>query len=153
MANHFFRKLHNFFDMWTSKGGWRHLERDLRIDYSWLFEKYGGRVIPMKPYRQVLDYANVTVAVGDLLFQFTRGMGDFHVSVAPAHAPLDWYDFGEAIVLARDTERVGDFSGHYRMSYFQQLFEANIERLKLFFSKEKYGEARRDRIVTRLIPL
>jgi hypothetical protein len=141
MANGFFRKLRNFFDMWTSKGGWRRLVRDLRIDDSWLFEKYDTRVIPMKPHREVLDYASVTVAVGDLLVQITRGMGDFHVRIAPAHAPHDWYDFGAAIDLARDS---GEFSTHYRSSNFRQLFESNIGCLESFFSEEEYGAARRD---------
>jgi hypothetical protein len=133
MANKFFRKLRNFYDMWTSKGGSRRLERDLRIDDSWLFEKYDARVIPMKPHRQVLDYASVTLVVGNLLVQISRGMGEFLARIAPAHEPHDWYDFGAAIDLARNSS---GFSTHYRSSNFRQLFESNIECLQSFFPKE-----------------
>jgi hypothetical protein len=141
MANQFFRKLQNFFDVWTSKGGWRHLVRDLRIDDSWLFEKYEAKVIPMKPHRQVLDYESVTLAVGNLLVQISRGMGEFHATIAPAHEPDDWYDFGAAIDLAHDS---GEFLTHYRSSNFRQLFESNIECLESFFHKENYGTAQRN---------
>jgi hypothetical protein len=134
----------------TSRGLWRRLERDIRNDYSWLFQEYKATVLPFKPYRQVLDYANVTVAVGDLLFEFTRGHGgeDFHVTVAPVHAPHDWYSFGEAIVLACSCEsnRRND-----EMSQFEPLFRANIERLQAFFSERQYGPARRNKSVNRLI--
>ncbi|HXC47856.1 MAG TPA: hypothetical protein VNU20_06160 [Candidatus Sulfotelmatobacter sp.] len=140
-------------DRWTSKGLWARLERDIKKDYPWLFERYGARALPFKPYRQVLDYANVTVAVDDLLFQFTRGHGDFHVSVAPGHAPHDWYDFGEAIDLAYNKEPIRASARNYKMSDFQQLFEAHIERLRVFFSEAVYGEPRRDKSMKKLIPL
>ncbi len=52
----------------------------------------------MKRYRQVLDYVVATVSVGDLLLQFVKGGGDFRVCLAPAHAPHDWYDFGEHLI-------------------------------------------------------
>src|ERR1700694_474890 len=139
-------------DGWMSKGLQRCLEQDIRKEYSWLFEEYDARIVPMKPHKQVLDCANVTIAVGDLMFQFTRGLYDFHVSVAPAHAPHDWYDLGEAIVLACDAEHTRNGTRHYRMSDFRPLFESNIERLRGFFSKEEYGQSRRNRSVKKLIP-
>lgn len=57
---------------------------------------------PLNPIKQVLDYANVTVAVSDLLLQFTRGRDEFHVSIAPAHEPDDWYELGEGRWLVSD---------------------------------------------------
>ena len=140
-------------DPLAQKGSWRRLKNELLKDYAWLFDEYGARVIPMKPHRQVMNYTSVTIAVEDLLFQFVRGMGEFRVNVAPAHAPHDWYDFGDAIILARGFEQAGNPSRYYRMTDFEQLFESNIEGLKFFFSKAQYGEARRDLFVTRLIPL
>jgi len=143
-----------FFGWWldglTSRGLWRRLERDIRNDYSWLFQEYKVTVLPFKPYRQVLDYADVTVRVGDLLFEFVRGHGgdDFHVTVAPVHAPHDSYSFAEAIDLASDCECAGR---NYDMSKFEQLFRANIERLQAFFSEGQYGPARRSKSVKRLI--
>ena len=124
-------------DGWTSKGLQSRLERDIRKEYSWIFVEYDAQIVPTTPYRQVMDYANVTIAVDDLLFQFTRGHGDFHVSVAPAHAPHDWYDFGEAIALASDSEPTRNAARDYRMSDFRHLFEHNIGGLKIFFSKEQ----------------
>jgi len=136
-------------DDWTFKGRQSRFEREIRSDYSWLFEKYSARIVPMLRYRQVLDYVVATVSVGDLVLQFVKGGGDFRVCLAPAHAPHDWYDFGEAIDLASETLR--DTS--YRMAGFRPLFEANIERLKRFFSPQEYGPSRRDRTVKKLIPL
>ena len=143
-----------FFGWWldglTSRGLWRRLERDIRNDYSWLFQEYKATVVPFKPYRQVLDYADVTVAVGDLLFEFVRGHAgdDFHVTVAPVHARHDSYSFAEAIDLACDCESSGRNDD---MSQFEPLFRANIERLQAFFSERQYGPARRNKSVKRLI--
>ena len=111
-------------DGWTSKGGWRRLKREIETDCGWLFEHHGAVVLPYKPYRQVLDYANVAVAAGNLLFIFTRGMGEFHVTVAPAHAPHDWYELKEAIELARGSPAKS--SKDYEVSDFRQMFEPNI---------------------------
>jgi hypothetical protein len=84
---------------WTFKGRQKRFERDLQKEYSWLFEKFDGRIVPQKRYRQVLDYVEATVAVGDLLFEFVRGRGDFHVNVAPSHSPNDWLEFGRRLIL------------------------------------------------------
>ena len=100
---------------WTSNGLRKRLEGDIRGDYLWylwLFQEYNAAVLPAKPYKQVLDYANVTVAVGDLLLQFTRGRDEFHVSIAPAHEPDGWYELGEAIDLVSDTS---GSAGNYTM--------------------------------------
>ena len=140
-------------DPWTFTGRQKRLERDIQREYSWIFEKYDARIVPTKRYRQVLDYAVATVAVGDLLLKFVRGHGEAHVAVAPAHAPHDSYDFGEAIALASDTEPTRNDAGYYRMSDFRHLFESNVERLNAFFSEEEYGRSRRDRTVVKLIPL
>jgi len=112
---------------WTSNGLRKQLEGDIRRDYPWLFQEYNAVVLPAKPYKQVLDYANVTVAVGDLLLQFTRGRDEFHVSIAPAHEPDDWYELGEAIDLASDLSATSESAGNYTMSDFERLFGANIE--------------------------
>lgn len=140
-------------DGWTFKGRQARFERDISKEYSWIFDRYNARIVPMRRYRQVRNYTNMTIAVGDLLVQFTRGHDDFHASVAPAHAPHDWYDFGEAIDLVLDGEPTRKSAKNYRMSDFQLLFEANIERLNRFFSKEEYGQSRRDRTVQKLTPL
>jgi len=92
-------------------------------------------MLPTKRYRQVLDYVVATVAVGDLLLKFVRGRGEFHVTVAPAHAPHDSYDFGEAIDLASEADPGRGSARAYRMSGFRHLFEANIERLTGFVSE------------------
>ncbi len=140
-------------DDWTFKGRQSRFEREIQRDYSWLFEKYGARIVPQKPYRQVLDYAQANVGVDNLIIQFVRGRREYHVNLAPAHAPHDWYDFGEAIDLVSESK--GDSTGRtfYRMATFRPLFEANIDRLKHFFSPQQYGASRRDRTVKKLIRL
>src|SRR5215469_5364526 len=126
---------------WTFRGRQRRFERDLQKEFSWLFEKFNGRIVPEKRYRQVLDYVVATVAVGDLLLKFVRGHGDFHVNVAPAHSPDDWLDFGQAIDFACDADRTQ--TTEIRISDFQRLFEANLERLKVYFSREEYKRSKR----------
>ena len=93
------------------------------------------------------------MGVNNLIIQFVSGRGEFHVNLAPAHAPHDWYDFGEAIDLASEPE--GDSTGHtiYRRATFGPLFEANIDQLQHFFSPQQYGPSRRDRTVKQLIRL
>ncbi|MGB2626923.1 MAG: hypothetical protein WAK20_09035 [Candidatus Acidiferrum sp.] len=126
---------------WTSKGLCKQLEDDIRRDYPWLFQEYRAVVLPAKPYKQVLDYANVTVEVSELLLQFSRGCDEFHVSVAPTHSPNDWLEFGQAIDLARNL----DLSPKrpIEVSDFQRLFEANLGHLKVYFSKEEYDRSKR----------
>jgi hypothetical protein len=125
-------------------------EQEIQAQYYWLFEKYGGRIVPQKPYRQVFDYVQANVSVDNLIIQFVRGRGEFHVNLAPMQAPHDWYDFGEAIDLASDSTGRRTFC---RMATFRPLFEANIDRLQHFFSAEQYGPPRRDKTVKKLIRL
>jgi hypothetical protein len=135
---------------WTSKGLRKRLECDIRRDYPWLFQEYNAVVLPAKPYKQVLDYANVTVAVSDLLLQFTRGRDEFHVSIAPAHEPDDWYELGEAIDLASDIGTTSESAGNYTMSDFERLFRSNIEGLKVLFSQREYTRTSRRRFAKRM---
>jgi len=126
---------------WTFKGRQRRFERYLQKEYSWIFENFDACIVPKMRYRRVLDYVEATVAVGDLLFGFVRGHGDFHVNVAPSHSPNDWLEFGQAIDLARDGELTR--KPPIQMSDFQRMFEANFERLKIYFSKEEYDRSKR----------
>ena len=128
-------------ESWTFRGRQTRFERDLQKEFSWLFEKFNARIVPMKRYRQVLDYVVATVAVGDLLFKFVRGGGDFHVRVAPSHSPDDWLDFGQAIDFACDADRTQ--TTRIRIADFQRLFEANLERLNVYFSREEYERSKR----------
>src|SRR5882762_2081361 len=70
-------------DDWTFKGRQSRFEYEIQKEYSWLFEKYDARIVPMKRYQQVLDYVVAKVALGDLLFQFVKGNGEFRVNIAP----------------------------------------------------------------------
>jgi len=140
-----------FFARWleglTSNGLRRRLEREIRQEQSWLFEKYEARIVPKtKSHGQVLDYASVQVHVGNLILNFIRGLGECYVNVAPAHASHDWYRFGEAIELASD-KKMGSAARFDRMSEFRSSFETHFGRLNMFFSQEKYGQPRRDRSV------
>jgi hypothetical protein len=137
----------------TSNGLRRHLERDIRAEQAWIFEKYNAKLVPeTKRYRHVFDYAELTLAVDPLLLNFVRGRGETRVNVAPAHAPHDWYDFGEAIALACDEPRETPAKVH-GMSDFRTLFETHIECLRTFFSEQKYGPAKPDRSVVKLVRL
>jgi thiosulfate reductase cytochrome b subunit len=139
-------------DPWTFKRRQTRFEHEIQAEYSWFFDEYDARIVPMKRYRRAFDYVMATVALGDLLLRFVKGRAEFRVDIAPAHAPNDWHDFAEAIDLASDAESVRSGARSYRMANFRQLFEANFERLKLFFSAEEYGESRRERTVKKLIP-
>jgi hypothetical protein len=70
-----------------------------------------------------------------------RGNGDFHVNVAPSHSPNDWLEFGKAIDLARNAEQPR--KPPVLMSDFQRVFEANLEALKVYFSKKEYDRSKR----------
>jgi thiosulfate reductase cytochrome b subunit len=132
---------------WTFKRRQARFEHEIQTEYSWLFDEYDARIMPMKHYRRAFDYVMATVALGDLLLRFVRGNAEFRVDIAPAHAPNDWHDFAEAIGLASDVESLRNGARSYRMANFRQLFEANFERLRLFFSAEEYGESRRERLL------
>jgi len=72
------------------------------------------------------------VTVGDL---------HFRVNVAPSHSPRDSLEFGQAIELAHNADLTRKPPIH--MSDFQRPFEANLERLKIYFSKEEYDRSKR----------
>jgi hypothetical protein len=135
---------------WTSKGLRKRLEGDIRRDYPWLFKEYNAVALPAETYKQVLDYANVTVAVSGLLLQFTRGRDEFHVSIAPAHEPDDWYELGEAIDLASDIGATSESAGNYTMSDFERLLRANIEGLNVLFSQCEYTRTSRRRFAKKM---
>jgi hypothetical protein len=61
----------------TFTGRQRRFERDVRKEYSWLFEKFDGRIVPQKRYRRVLDYVVATVAVGDCFFNLSEATATF----------------------------------------------------------------------------
>ena len=140
-------------DPWTFKRRQTRFEREIQTEYSWLFDEYNARIMPMKPYRRAFDYVMTTVALGDLLLRFVRGNAEFRVDIAPAHAPNDWNDLAEAIGLPSGADSVRSGARSYRMVNFRHLFETNFERLRVFFSAEEYGESRRERTVKKLIPL
>ena len=131
----------SWLESWTFKGRQKQFERGLREKYSWLFEKFDGRIVPKKKYRQILDYLAATVAVDDLLFEFVSGRGESHVNVAVSHSPNAWLEFGQAIDLARDGQLTQ--KPPVGMSDFQRLFEANLECLKVYFSKDEYDRFER----------
>jgi hypothetical protein len=93
-------------DPWTFKRRQTRFEHEIQTEYSWLFDEYDARIVPMKRYRRAFDYVMATVAFGDLLFRFVKGRAEFRVDIAPAHAPHDWHDFAEAIDLASHAELV-----------------------------------------------
>lgn len=128
----------------------KRFEGDIQKEYAWLFKDFAGHIVPKKRYMQVLDYLEATVAVDDLLFEFVRGNGDFHVNVAPSHFPNDWLEFGRAIDLARNAEQSP--KPPVQMSDFQRLFEANLEALKAYFSKEEYNRSKRWRNLPSNLP-
>jgi hypothetical protein len=128
------------------------LEHDVRENLAWLFEKYEGKVISnTQDYPRAFDYATVTVSVRQILIRFIRGRGELRVDVAPAHAPTDWQEVGEAINSI-------DESGqrpprYYRFQDLGDLLERNLERLNAAFSEVDYGPPRRGQSITRLVRL
>ena len=42
-------------DPWTFKRRQTRFEREIQTEYSWLFDEYNARIMPMKPYRRAFD--------------------------------------------------------------------------------------------------
>lgn len=124
----------------SHRKGEKRLQDEIRKNLPWLFERYEAKVIPnTQNYPRAFDYAVVTVALGNILIRFVRGRGELRADIAPAHAPTNWDEVGEAIACAGDSERPRP--QYYSFDDLGQLLEQNLDRLNLAFAQDRYGQS------------
>lgn len=88
------------------------LLQDVQGSLSFLFEEYGGRVIPSDdvPFPPGFDYAFVTVSLGGFLLRFVRGRGELGVCLAPEFARSDWQELPIVlnVIMKKDGTQPGE---------------------------------------------
>jgi tRNA threonylcarbamoyladenosine biosynthesis protein TsaE len=74
----------------------KQLARDVHDAMPFLFDEFGGRIVPSLgvPFPPAFDYAFVTVAIENLLIRFCRGRGEFDLQIAAADAPRELRELG-----------------------------------------------------------
>lgn len=130
----------------------KRLQDEIRRNLPWLFERYGGKVIPnTQNYRRAFDYAVVTVALGNIFIRFVRGRGELRADIAPAHAPTNWEEVAEAI----ESAGLGKVPRpqYYSLNDLGRLLEQNLDHLNAAFAEDQYGRSHPGPTVPRLIRL
>jgi hypothetical protein len=138
------KSLYSLFFGWADKRLGRRLEqqlgKDIKQNLSFIFDQYGGVIVPNTGVRFPLpfDYAVVTIEAADLLFRFYRGRGDLNVYVAPKQAPNDWNDVSLVIsaLKAPDDMQRRTFVLLSDMTYF---LKAHMSEIQAAFSPENYA--------------
>ena len=77
------------------------LAREVCKYLGFLFTDYGARFVPNgKDPPAAFDFAQVTLSVGDLIFQICRGRGEINLTVASLQNPTEFHEF--STVFGRD---------------------------------------------------
>jgi hypothetical protein len=130
----------------------RRFQDEIRRSLPWLFARYEAKVIPnTQSYPRAFDYAVVTIALGNILIRFVSGRGELRADIAPAHAPTNWEEIGEAIAFVGESKQSPP--RYFRLADLGQLLEQNLNRLNPAFAQGQYEQSDRSSTVPRLIRL
>jgi len=128
-------------DLELSRTREEELEKEIRVQLPFLFEKYQGSVLLDETVKhpQPFDFASVVVSADNLLIRFFRGRGDLRVHLAQNRAPVDWYELH--VVLSVIENRT--ISEPLFWTDIARLLELNMSGLKNAFSQSNYPELHR----------
>lgn len=116
----------------------RQLAQDICDEMPFLFNEYGGKIIPNQgvPFPPGFDYAVVTMAISELRFRFVRGRGDLDVYVSSTHEPEVWRN---VLLVISSVEGPDDL----RYSAFISLRDAaDVLRKKMPLVQEAFSSSR-----------
>ena len=77
------------------------LAHDVRASLSFLFSEHGARIVLNEGVRfpPPMDYAVVTLSIGNMFLRFVRGDGSLGVQVSPERMPQDWHELSQVLRL------------------------------------------------------
>jgi len=73
------------------------LEESVRLELEVLFKEHGA-IVSSNSRLNLMDFASVTVDVGNLRIRAARDRGSIEISIAPIYAVRYWQSMGEAIL-------------------------------------------------------
>jgi hypothetical protein len=123
---------------WLQRKANKELWDDVQANLYFLYTR--GQPIKEKwPRALPFDYASVYIVFENLRFCFTRGRGEFNVSVAPRHLPNDSYQLA-VIIAALDSTDVTQVMQLSDLSKAGDLLRARLDDLNGAFSESRYPD-------------
>lgn len=114
----------------------------VREDFAFLFDEYGGRVVPDEGVKhpRSFDYAIVVAVPDDLPFRlrFIRGRGELRIQVASNSSPNAWEEFPSILdLIDPDNPRQHTFIS---LPDSARVLREYLDLLRQAFSPEHYPE-------------
>jgi hypothetical protein len=111
------------------------LERDVKREFAFLFENHAA-TISSNGRLGIMDFAYVSVDVGNLRVRSSRDRGYVGVSVAPLHSIRNWHDLGVALIVVQAGTETRD-------SNPSSILRGAASRLEPYFAKlnEAFSES------------
>lgn len=131
------------------------LVRDVCTYLEFVFTDYGAKFRPnLREPPRLFDFAQVTLSVGDLVFQIFRGRGEVNLTVASSRNPTEFHEFS-TVLSAMDVGVKRQGFGH--LLDIEKVLKPHMQDLATAFSAEHYPKIRsgladtyaRDRIITK----
>jgi hypothetical protein len=121
------------------------LANEIQQHLGFLFQEYGGRIIPNTgiKFPPGFDYAIVTVEAGELLFRFVRGRGDLDVQIATKANTNDWHDVSLVIGAIERPEEMQRKS-FLSFADVASVLEPNMPQIKEAFSTARYADTQQN---------
>ncbi|MGB6482636.1 MAG: hypothetical protein WBE86_04030 [Candidatus Acidiferrales bacterium] len=119
----------------------RQLAREVRDVLAFLFDDYGGEIVPNGRVPHAFGYALVMVAIGTLLLRFGRGRGDFTVQVAARGHTSEWSDWKDLQIIQmvlHESDDTADFPRLFGLYDAERLLRAELPRLLDATSEEHW---------------
>jgi hypothetical protein len=108
---------------------------EIRNALPFLFENQGGTIVPTDSVKfpPGFDYAFVTVAIGQLLFRFVQGRGEFRIDMTVSGTGKnwrDWKDLRQVEVVLKEADSNGNPLPLRNLNDASLFFEGELARLK-----------------------
>jgi hypothetical protein len=122
-------------------GGDPELEGNVRREFDFLFEKCKAR-ISSNGRLGIMDFASVTVDVGNLRIRAARDRGSVGVSIAPIFAVRYWQSLGEALVAVQPSPELPKSPPSSNFRGAGRELETNFVSLNNAFSEKQFAVTR-----------
>jgi hypothetical protein len=120
------------------------LEESVRRELGFLFKQHGAKISSNGRLR-IMDFAYVTIDVGNLRLRAARDRGSIEISIAPVHAVRYWQSLGEALLAVHQEGELPKAVPSSILRGAGARLEPVLARLDEAFSEAQYP-ATRERI-------
>jgi hypothetical protein len=132
-------------DIRTASKNQERLAHDVRANLSFLFSEHGARIVLNEGVRfpPPMDYAVVTLSIGNMFLRFVRGDGSLGVQVSPERMPQDWHELSQVLSLIRATGKSERVPYFYRLDDVAQVLRPNVAVLKDMLAEDRLAQTKK----------